>query len=81
MQEKLSSMNLMTRTENRKKYYKQKLSEFKAFLKNEFYLDQSFFSTKHEQMATKNGIKIYNNERLHLSLGYKTRNSVYKRIA
>ena len=36
IQEKLSSLNLKATTENRKKYYKQKLSEFKAFLKNEF---------------------------------------------
>ncbi|MFT4683093.1 MAG: hypothetical protein ACJAU0_002237 [Flavobacteriales bacterium] len=34
--EKLSSLDLKTKTENRKKFYKQKLSEFKAFLKNEF---------------------------------------------
>ena len=36
IQEKLSSLNLKANTENKKKYYKQKLSEFKAFLKNEF---------------------------------------------
>lgn len=34
--DKLSSLNLNSTTENKKKYYKQKLSEFKAFLKNEF---------------------------------------------
>jgi hypothetical protein len=38
IQEKLSSLNLNTVTKNRKSYYKQKLSEFKAFLKNEFSL-------------------------------------------
>ena len=43
IQEKLSSLNLKATTENRKKYYKQKLSEFKAFLKNEF----SFTSAKY----------------------------------
>jgi F0F1-type ATP synthase assembly protein I len=32
----LSSLNLKATTENRKKYYQQKLSEFKTFLKNEF---------------------------------------------
>ena len=36
IQEKLSSLNLKTTTKNRKKYYRQKLSEFMAFLKNEF---------------------------------------------
>jgi hypothetical protein len=43
IEEKLSSLNLNTVTENRKKFYKQKLSEFKAFLKNEF----SFTSEKY----------------------------------
>jgi hypothetical protein len=43
IQEKLSSLNLKATTENRKKYYKQKLSEFKEFLKNEF----SFTSEKY----------------------------------
>jgi len=36
IQDKLSALNLKTTTENRKKFYKQKLSEFKGFLKNEF---------------------------------------------
>jgi len=49
-----------------------------GILKDEFYLDQTFYNTKHSQIAVKNAIKIYNNERLHLSLGFKTPNSVYK---
>jgi len=36
IQEKLSSLNLKATTENRKKYYRQKLFKFKVFLKNEF---------------------------------------------
>ena len=36
IKEKLISLNLQASTENRKKYYKQKLSEFKTFLKSEF---------------------------------------------
>jgi transposase InsO family protein len=52
-----------------------------GILKDEFFLDQTFFSKKHAQTATKSAIKIYNNERLHLSLGYKTPNSVYKKVA
>ncbi|MFT4697607.1 MAG: hypothetical protein ACI9SJ_000735 [Flavobacteriaceae bacterium] len=43
IQEKLSSLELNTATENRKKFYKQKGSEFKIFLKNEF----SFTSAKY----------------------------------
>jgi len=52
-----------------------------GILKDEFYLDQCFFSTKFASVATKNAIDIYNNKRLHLSLGYKTPNMVFKNIA
>lgn len=52
-----------------------------GILKDEFYLDQCFFSTEHACDATKNAIKIYNTKRLHLSLGYKTPNMVFKNIA
>ncbi len=36
IQEKLSSLDLNTTVENKRKYYNQKLNEFKTFLKNEF---------------------------------------------
>jgi transposase InsO family protein len=49
-----------------------------GILKDEFYLDQCFFSTDHARMAAKNAIDIYNSKRLHLSLGYKTPNNVFK---
>lgn len=49
-----------------------------GILKDEFYLDQTFYNSKHSKIAIKNAIKIYNNERLHLSLDFKTPNSVYK---
>jgi len=49
-----------------------------GILKDEFYLDQCFFNTRHAVMATKNAIEIYNAKRLHLSLGYKTPNMVFK---
>lgn len=52
-----------------------------GILKDEFYLDQCFFSTMHAKRATKNAIKLYNNKRLHLSLGYKTPNSVFLNVA
>jgi putative transposase len=52
-----------------------------GILKDEFYLDQCFFSTKYACIATKNAIDIYNHKRLHLSLGYKTPNMVFKNIA
>jgi len=52
-----------------------------GILKDEFYLDQCFFSTGHASKATKNAIEIYNTKRLHLSLGYKTPNMVFKNVA
>lgn len=52
-----------------------------GILKDEFYLDQCFFSLKHAALATKNAIDIYNNKRLHVSLGYKTPNTVFKKVA
>lgn len=52
-----------------------------GILKDEFYLDQCFFSTKNASTATKNAIKIYNNKRLHISLGYKTPNMVFENVA
>ena len=52
-----------------------------GILKDEFYLDQCFFSTFHACKAAKSAIEIYNNKRLHLSLGYKTPNMVFKNIA
>ena len=52
-----------------------------GILKDEFYLDQCFFSTTHAKRATKNAIKLYNNKRLHVSLRYKTPNSVFNNVA
>jgi putative transposase len=52
-----------------------------GILKDEFYLDQCFFSTSHACKAAKNAIEIYNSKRLHLSLGYKTPNMVFNNVA
>ena len=52
-----------------------------GILKDEFYLDQTFFDVKHAQRATKSAIRLYNELRLHLSLDYKTPENVYKSIA
>jgi len=49
-----------------------------GILKDEFFLDQCFFSTEHACIAAKNAIEIYNSKRLHLSLRYKTPNMVFK---
>jgi len=52
-----------------------------GILKDEFYLDQTFFSKKAASIATQNAINIYNNKRLHVSLKYKTPNMVFKNTA
>jgi putative transposase len=52
-----------------------------GILKDEFYLDQCFFSTENAKVATKSAITLYNNKRLHLSLGYKTPNMVFENRA
>lgn len=49
-----------------------------GILKDEFYLDQTFFSVIHAKKAAKNAIKLYNSKRLHLSLEYKTPNYVHQ---
>jgi len=52
-----------------------------GILKDEFYLDQTFFSVVHAKKAAKNAIKLYNSKRLHLSLEYKTPNYVHQYAA
>jgi len=52
-----------------------------GILKDEFYLDQCFSNTKNASLAAKNAINIYNSKRLHLSLGYKTPDRVFKNVA
>jgi putative transposase len=51
-----------------------------GILKDEFYLDQCFYSTDHACKATKNAIYVYNSKRLHLSSGYKTPNMAFKNV-
>ena len=52
-----------------------------GILKDEFFLDQIFYSPFHAKYAAENAIKIYNSKRLHLSLGYKTPNMVFENVA
>ena len=46
IQDKLTSLNLLAPTVNRKKYFKQKLSEFSAFLKSEFFFTPEKYYTE-----------------------------------
>jgi transposase InsO family protein len=52
-----------------------------GILKDEFYLDQCFMNVKLAKAASKNAIRLYNTKRLHLSLGYKTPDEVFKMSA
>jgi transposase InsO family protein len=52
-----------------------------GILKDEFYIDQIFYSLDHARYAVKNAIEIYNSKRLHLSLGYKTPNMIFENVA
>ena len=68
-------------TEENHRYENAIAERVNGILKDEFYLDQTFFGETHAKRATKNAIKLYNEKRLHLSLMYKTPNMVYKMTA
>ena len=72
---------LLSMTEENHCYENAMAERVNGILKDEFYLDQCFFSTQHARIAAKNSIEVYNSKRLHLSLGYKTPNMVFKNIA
>lgn len=72
---------LISMTEENHCYENAVAERVNGILKDEFYLDQCFFSTKHAKKAAVNAINIYNNKRLHLSLDYKTPNMVFENAA
>jgi putative transposase len=72
---------LLSMTEENHCYENALAERVNGILKDEFYLDQCFYSTEHARIAAKNAISIYNSKRLHLSLGYKTPNMVFQNIA
>ena len=72
---------LISMTEENHCYENAIAERVNGILKDEFYLDQCFYSTEHARLAAKNAIEIYNSKRLHLSLGYKTPDSVFKNVA
>jgi transposase InsO family protein len=80
--EKLKKRNIRISMTEENHCYENAIAErINGILKDEFYLDQCFFNTKYAIIATKNAIDIYNNKRLHVSLGYKTPNMVFKNVA
>ncbi|WCO00300.1 integrase core domain-containing protein [Psychroserpens ponticola] len=64
--------------ENNHSYENAMAERVNGILKDEFYLDQTFDNVTHAKRAAKNAINLYNEIRLHLPLGYKTPNMVYK---
>jgi len=79
---KLLKRNIKISMTEEKHCYENAIAErVNGILKDEFYLDQCFFNLSHAKKATQNAIDIYNNKRLHLSLEYKTLNSVFKNVA
>jgi putative transposase len=72
---------LISMTEENHCYENAIAERVNGILKDEFFLDQCFFSTEHASVAAKNSIEIYNSKRLHLSLGYKTPDMVFKNRA
>ena len=81
VQELKKNSILISMTEENHCYENAVAERVNGILKDEFYLDQCFFSIDHACKAAKNAIEIYNSKRLHLSLGYKTPNYVFKNVA
>lgn len=52
-----------------------------GILKDEFFLDQRFKSTRSVRTISIQAINLYNEKRLHLSLNFKTPNMVHKNVA
>jgi putative transposase len=72
---------LISMTEENHCYENAMAERVNGILKDEFYLDQCFFNIELASKACINAIKIYNTKRLHLSLGYKTPEQVFKMSA
>jgi putative transposase len=70
---KLKSNNIRISMAAKGNCYENAMAErMNGILKQEYYLDQTFRSKELAKKACKQAIRIYNNHRLHMSLGYKT---------
>jgi len=72
---------LISMTEENHCYENAIAERVNGILKDEFYLDQCFYNKENAAIAAKNAIYIYNSKRLHISLGYKTPDSIFKNVA
>jgi len=68
---------LISMTEENHCYENAVAERVNGILKGEFYLDECFTSIEHAKRAVKNAIKIYNHNRMHLSLNFNTPNMVH----
>jgi putative transposase len=69
---------LISMTEENHCYENAMAERVNGILKDEFYLDQNFQTVELARKASQNAIWLYNTKRLHLSLGYRTPNEVFK---
>jgi putative transposase len=77
--EQLQKHNIqISMTEENHCYENAMAERVNGILKDEFYLDQNFSSAELAKKTCDNAIRIYNTKRLHLSLGYKTPDEVFK---
>jgi transposase InsO family protein len=68
----------MRMTEEDHVYENAMAERMNGILKEEFGLDARFNTFKEAKKAVKESISIYNNERLHLALNYKTPGEVHR---
>jgi putative transposase len=77
--EQLQKHNIrISMTEENHCYENAMAERVNGILKDEFYLDQNFSNVELAKKTCDNAIRIYNTKRLHLSLGYKTPDEVFK---
>jgi transposase InsO family protein len=77
--EQLKKHNIqISMTEENHCYENAMAERVNGILKDEFYLDQNFSNVELAKKTCDNAIEIYNSKRLHLSLGYKTPDEVFK---
>lgn len=80
--QKLNQNNIKISMTQENHCYENAMAErVNGILKDEFYLDNCFKNKSIAKKASENAIRLYNNQRLHLSLNYKTPNQVHQKVA
>ena len=68
-------------TENGNCYENAMAERVNGILKTEFYLDHCFDNINQAKKACEQAIEIYNNQRLHMALNYKTPQQMHQKVA